>query len=367
MNDRIDLDDLDRRLQQAGDAWRATVPTYGDPTRAAAAGHGRPGWLVPVVAAAAATALVVGGAATLSRLGGDAEPPPGTSSPTTSSTPAPGTPRPEAVPFVELAAAGVAQPRRDQVWTPDPGAADGLPACDSKDLRYSQSLNTQPSRYFRSGLFVTISLADDTPCQLASQPTVALTPTGGGAAATLEPARLRRYHWSFPVRLARGEPAELVIRAYDRWCSDADELRLTWPGQRPTVVASDFGFFDCRSDWFAVYPVAPQHADVRTFPRFGGLDVVASGPAEVTLTATDHDISLAACPDWSLTSAGGAAVSFQLNCAAVPSVWADGTPYLPVGTAVRFALPASKDPGGRPRVWQLLAGDLPSVELPAAE
>lgn len=145
----------------------------------------------------------------------------------------------------------------------------------------------------------------------------------------------------------------------------------TWP-LRDLSDTCDFGA-DRPLTTIGVSRFVPLHLHpARTVSAFDA--VRARGPARlvarpdqpidfvVTLVAR-HDVVLEPCPDYLLGASPANGQRFALNCAGVPWRDADGTPYLPAGRPVRFAMHLAGTEGAVQKFWwDLLApGSPPAV------
>ena len=76
----------------------------------------------------------------------------------------------------------------------------------------------------------------------------------------------------------------------------------------------------------------------------------------VELTAR-RDVELDTCPSWQIRQGSDEAASWRLNCRGVPHTRDDGTPYLPAGEPVRFAVWVSNGGTDAPLTWVLTTPD----------
>lgn len=105
----------------------------------------------------------------------------------------------------------------------------------------------------------------------------------------------------------------------------------------------------------------------------GTLDLVAGTaadgtadklPFEVTLTSPTR-VALSPCPDYEIRQQNSfddfLTEHYALNCAAVPFKDDDGTPYLPAGRPVTFAMETFAPSFSAPLTWRLVTGGAPDV------
>lgn len=355
MNDPDD-DLMDDRLTRAGRAWRAGLPAPAEPVLAAArtARHRR--WLVP--ATAAALVLVVAGVAAVIGHGGEKNPVAGSG--------------PAVVPWADLPATHPRMPVR-VVGGVSAAQLAAAPVCGPGDLR--------PGPVRRDGamgteyLGVALRLAGQRPCRIdARYPDVVLSTSGGGTVPVGRSPVGLTGNRPRSVLATRAAPAEVTVAwSATHDCRNVDNTGAQWRLGDITFQTTGFGQTSCNPgegpQQPSVLPVTPGYHPHRV-SRYDGLDVsgdlhLTALPGQtvdfiVTLTSR-HDLRLAPCPDYRISAYTGQkgsdeAAEHGLNCADVPYRAADGTPYLPAGVPVTFAMRLQAPGADAPKlVWELIA------------
>jgi hypothetical protein len=314
------------------------------------------------------------------------------------STPAPSTPAPPSssgaaagvVPWADLPAAHLSIPATVLPATPAPAPAD-VPACRSSQL----ALEVRPAGaaggtyYEQLGL----RLAGTTACEVDGLPTVtwhdgtALLPIGS------RPAALGTYDVHRRVLLTPSQTATVVVAWADAACTPAPPPKATSVTLRLASGATVTAAIGRRSaeqscvlgpdhagipgSTGSVQPVmvfdpSPTHYQPRQVTNawhFVQADddqplhlVGAPGGTlrfTVTLTSRGRDTPMTTCPDYTMSFYGvphPLVERHQLNCAAVPYLSADGTPYLPAGVPVTFAMEAvAPSTASLKAIWQIVA------------
>jgi len=275
----------------------------------------------------------------------------------------------------------VIQPAR-----PDPAVAAAAPACGPADVWTSGQVGAAAGTQV-----LTLQFHGSTvPCRLQGSPAVELwndgerldidwlplfgdgqyddpvlvSPDGGGLGAL-------EIFWSSGWCTAPIRNDEVRIRIGDGWVP-ANGFRDSpgcnaEPGSGPNVVR--VGAF--RPSEHTPETVGSAYSGVDARLKLVG-DPAVLEPVRfvVTLVATVEDVLLDPCPDYEVVTdrAVGAptVVRFALNCADVPYDEA-GTPYLPMGVPVRFAMEPPWPVGGEKSTWRLMAPGGPALGLPPQE
>ncbi|HWU21364.1 MAG TPA: hypothetical protein VN088_07565, partial [Nocardioides sp.] len=180
-----------------------------------------------------------------------------------------------------------------------------------------------------------------------------------------------------PVLITRAWPAGLSVGwAVSHVCGRYDNttIRVHLDGSAGAFDLPGFGRTTCNPGEPAMEsvvtpPIAAGYNSHRV-SAYDGLDVsghlaLTAQPGQTldfTITLTSrHDLGLAPCPDYRIgayTGVKGADVvtDHALNCAAVPYRTANGTPYLPAGVPVTFAMQVEAPRIDVPKlVWELQA------------
>jgi hypothetical protein len=363
-----DLDDeLDRRLTAAGESWRAEhQPTpVGLP-----GGRRRPAWVVPLAAAASVALLAGGAAVAVDVLGGHRDgsaPPAGTTQERWDPDLPPGlvpADVPGAVPpvnqpvrFPEAEAAGG--------YTPALSQADGVRGCSAKDVEVETA----------GAMRMTMrAAADDVRCSISYLPFLQYEKDGRPVEVPTSTTDPGPGNWPASVLVTPDQPAVLDI-SWSGWCASAEplfdtiqlifddnsDLKIPAPRVDP-CPARDFADDDMHYvgwvpqgftfDPIAAMPVKARLVDTVKGP--GGLPTWV-----VELTAKGRDVDLDTCPSWEVRQGEEQSASWRLNCAAVPDKRADGTPYLPAGKPVRFAVWVSYGGTDAVLTWRLTTVDGP--------
>ncbi|GAB4003078.1 hypothetical protein [Nocardioides ultimimeridianus] len=358
MSDPDPMDDaMDDRLTRAGQAWRADLPAPAEPVLAASSAVRRRRWLVP--ATAAAMVLVVAGVAAVIGRGAD-------------KTPAAG-PDPAVVPWADLPATHPRMPVR-VVGGVSPAQLAAAPVCGAGDLRPGavQHDGAMGTEYLDVALHLS---AGHQPCRIdARYPDVVLTTSGGGTVPVGRSPVGLSGNRPRSVLVTPAAPAEVVVAwSATHDCRNVDNTGAQWRLGTVAFQTTGFGRTSCNpgegpQQPYAL-PVTPGYSAHRVSP-YDGLDVsghlvLTAQPGRavdftVTLTSR-HDLSLDPCPDYRIaayTGVKGADVvtDHALNCAAVPYRTPSGTPYLPAGVPVTFAMRMQAPRVDAPKlVWELIA------------
>lgn len=280
---------------------------------------------------------------------------------------------PSVVPWADLPAAHQRIPTTRVPATPDPGPAERAPACPADRLRVTLG-DVGPALGTVYWLYKVRSTGGP-PCSVAGTP--AVVPLTDGAA---DGVPVRATHdsdgYRHPVLLDRTHTATLRVGWVEDWCTTpvrVDALRVTFGGA--AIAAPGLGRSPICNGGngptpVMIWPLLPSdHREgsittawdrvaVRS-PSFAHLTGAPGTTLRFTVTLeAPHDLSLAACPDYEVYLIGNSTRTVerhQLNCAAVPFRRADGTPYLPAGRAVRFAMrvTAPAGPAGK-GIWQVV-------------
>lgn len=311
--------------------------------------------------------LLLGLSAVLAACGTGRTPPAAAPSPAASSA---------VVPWADLPPARAQVPTVRTPVLPDPGPAERAPRCRAGRLRVA--IDDVGGAGGTLYWFFTIRSTGGPPCSVSGTPGVVLL-TGGahdGVPVQVEHAGAGGI-WAYrhPVLLDRTHTAMLRVGWAEDWCAPpvrVDALRLTIAGE--SVRAPGLGRTPvCNGGTgptpVMVWPLFPsdyREGSVTTAwdrvavrsPSFRHLSGVAGATLAFTVTLrAPRDLSLSVCPDYEVYLIGDStrtAERHQLNCAAVPFHLSDGTPYLPGGRAVRFAMqvtaPATAAPKG---IWRI--------------
>lgn len=377
MND----DQLDRVLHQAGARWRDNQPPAPGVDATSLTGSKGPRWVAPV-AAAAAVAMVVSAGALLSlgRADRDADPAPADSS----------VPDDYVVSWKQLDPTRPKWPAPVARYVPDAALAEGKPWCTTEDLTFERSLEVAGGTMYE---FVTFQPAGTVSCRLPAEPSVEVTGPDGEALS--EPVAVERLDvsgpdgrtWPFDVLVDATHTASLVFSLPAMACDVAPpdaHFRVTWGtrdsltgsitvpgfGERPTCQGQGDELPD---EPVGVYRLAPTDFEVsgERHPvadlgvrqvSFSQESEYGPGTAIVALTAK-VDTPLTPCPDARVsirhTYDDVTEMPYALNCAAVPYRLADGTPYIPAGTALRFEVAVPEWGEARPTYSWTLSGPAP--------
>ncbi len=377
MND----DQLDRLLHKTGARWRDAQPPAPGVDATSLMGPKRPRWVAPV-AAAAAVATVVSGGALLALGGGDRN-----TDPAPADSPVPDD---YVVPWKQLDPTHPKWPAPAARYTPDPALAEGKPWCTTEDLTFERSLEGAGGTMYE---FVTIQPAGTISCRLPAQPSVEVTgPDGQALPVPVEVERLDvsgpdGRTWPFDVLVDATHTASLVFSLPSMACDVATpdaHFRVTWGtrdslaggitvpgfGKRPSCQGQGD---ELPGEPVRVYRLAPTDFEVREERHpvadlsvrqvsFSQESEYGPGTAIVALTAK-VDTPLTPCPDAQLSMRHSfddvTQIPYALNCAAVPSRLADGTPYIPAGTALRFEVAVPQWGEVRPTYSWTLSGPVP--------
>ena len=379
MSDRPDLDDeLDRRLSAAGEAWRSRhVPVPVEGPVDVPEQRGQP-WLMPV-AVAAVVALLAGGAAVatdvlrghrdgsapVDSLGHRWDPdlPPGLLPAEVPGTVPPVNQRVEH-PVAEAAGA----------FTPALVATLGRPACRASDVE----LSSEPGRDAGEVRFTVSAVRADTACVVSRNPFLEYSRGGRPAEVPTASEDPAPGDWPAAVLLTADQRAVLPT-TWSGWCHDLpfDSVRMYFEDNSFADAAVPQGVATCRGgepDEMHVAGWEPEGFTFRPAGSFAGLRArlvdTVTGPEDlptwvVELTAT-RDVDLDTCPSWEVQRGEEHTASWRLNCAGVPDRRADGTPYLPAGKPVRFAVWTPYGGNDAALTWRLTTPDGP-VSVPLAE
>jgi hypothetical protein len=80
-------------------------------------------------------------------------------------------------------------------------------------------------------------------------------------------------------------------------------------------------------------------------------------PTWVVELTSPRDVDLGTCPSWEIRQGEEESASWRLNCGGVETRRPDGTPYLPAGRPVRFAVWASYGDSNAALTWVLRTPD----------
>ncbi|HSV38062.1 MAG TPA: hypothetical protein VLI04_04825 [Nocardioidaceae bacterium] len=272
----------------------------------------------------------------------------------------------------------VIQPAR-----PDPAVAAAAPTCGPTDVWTSGQVGAAAGTQVLTLHFHGSSV----PCRLEGSPAIELFNDGQRLDVEWLP-RIGSGEYDDPVLVSPdgGGLGALELYWSSEWCTDPirnDEVRIRvgdgWvpangfrdspgcngePGSGPNVVR--VGTF--RPSENKPETVGSAYSGVDARLKLVG-DRSAAEPLRfvVTLVATAEDVLLDPCPDYEIVQghAVGAPtlMRFALNCDRVP--YDDiGTPYLPVGVPVRFAMEPPWTAGGEKSTWRLIAPGGPVLGLP---
>ncbi|GAB3860358.1 hypothetical protein GCM10028801_23070 [Nocardioides maradonensis] len=359
MDEHDDLDRrMDERLARAGRVWRESLPAAREPDLVAPGRH-RARWLVPS-AAAAAVALVVGGVVGLVGHGGGADAPlPGASS--------------SAAGVVPWAALPATHPRLPVRWV-GPTAATIYAArpCGTGDVDHGKAVGGGAA----GTAYVTtrLSLAPGhSSCRLPASFGARLLdhgtpiPTGPSGLGGRRPV---------PVLITRAWPAELSVGwSVTHVCGHVDNTTIRVSLIKAgTFDLPGFGRTTCNPGEPMTEPldlpaIQPGYTQQRVSPydgvRVSGDLRLTGRPGQTvdfTITLTSRrDLVLDPCPDYRIGAytpiqSESRVATYGLNCAQVPYRAAAGTPYLPAGVPVTFAMQLTAPAVDVPKLeWELLA------------
>lgn len=343
-------DPMDERLRQAARRWQADQPPPPRPPaeRLLVQRSGPRRW-VPAVGAVAVLVVAVSVTAALLPREGRHSPATNPSSPSTGSTGAA-----SVVPWADLPATRPAVRTTLAPARPAPHAADGAPPCTADDLLATSIVGAGLGTTYAE---IRLALVGPTACAVDGVPTVVATTANG----TQVPGRPRVDDASYRHAVLISPQDQALLRvSWPSGCTlgtagraNGSTLAISLPGG--TLALDGFALATtCGPDSggplrsVGVEPYAPAvqtPAKVRT--PYDGIvvdgDLSLHGAPGAVLTFTvfltaQHDTPLDPCPDYSIWvgTAGGGRRS--LNCAAVPYVDANGSPYLPAGRSVAFRM-----------------------------
>ncbi len=368
-------DELDRRLRVAGESWRAAHPLHEVPLPGR---RPRPAWVAPLAAAASVALLAGGAAVAVEVMGGheDGSAPAGTDQerwdpdlpPGLLPADVPGAVPPvnQVVRFPAAEAAGAYTPR---VWE-----SEGVRSCRAGDVRLRAAADAPGS--------VRMTLSTTGPqvrCTVGQLPF--LQYEKGGRPAEVETAKAdpRPGDWPASVVVTADRPAVLDT-SWTGWCAPAttvDTVQLFFEDSSDLEVPAPAGascdtvdFADDQMHYVGWEPEGFTFEPISSMPVEARLVDTVEGPRGlptwvVELTAR-RDVELSTCPSWEVRQGAEESASWRLNCAAVPDHRADGTPYLPAGEPVRFAIWVPYGGSSAALSWVLTTVDGP-VTVPLTE
>jgi hypothetical protein len=375
MND----DELDRLLRERGARWRdeqAPPPALD----AEALDTGAPARWVAPVAAAAAVAVVVGGVVWATS--GDGNRRGDEPAPVDSATVAPDF----VVPWVHRDPGHVKWPTPVTTWTPDPAYAEGVEACRGDQVQVAVQGDGAGGTTLQVLRF---TAAPGERCALPSE--LAMDLRADGAAAGVETGAGR--HDALPdwpgtaVLLEDEAAATLALSWSPQWCRETvvvDQVVVSWGDEEVGVPldlrsprCDDVGTSDASPVLVgALAPEGATHED--EWPALAPLTARqvshTAGTGEepdrfvLELLATQRDLSLSLCPDASVSVQHSyddvTELAYRLNCDGVPYLDSEGTPYLPKGVPVRFAVEVPVgEPAPEALRWTLRGPEPTRVDL----
>ncbi|HJQ07399.1 MAG TPA: hypothetical protein VJ872_18260, partial [Nocardioides sp.] len=337
-------------------AWRDGLGTPGEPELPGPRAARR--WLVPA-AAAAAVAAVVGGVVGLVGHGGDAGGPQPAASPTSA-----------VVPWAALPAT---HPRMPSRWSgPTATQISAARPCGAGDVEHGRTVGGGAA----GTAYVTtrLSLAPGrSSCRLVATFGAVLL-DHGTPIPTRPPSRGGGH--PAPVLITRSWPASLSVGwAVSHVCGHYDNTTI-----RISLIAAGtfdlpgFGTTTCNpgepmTEPVVIPPIQAGSSRHRVSPYDGvrvtgdlNLHAQPGQAVDFTVTLTSRrDLVLAPCPDfridlYSPVKSATRVEDHALNCAAVPYRRPDGTPYLPAGVPVTFAMQVVAPRADVPKlIWELVA------------
>jgi hypothetical protein len=359
-------DELDRRLTEAGESWRAAHPL---PDVQLPGRRPRPAWVAPL-AAAAAVALLAGGAtvaveATRGHRDGSA-PPADTGQRRWDPDLPPGllpAEVPGAVPPVNQV---VEAPRAEAAgrYDPAPSEAAGARPCTAADVRF----NIEPSSPVAERLTLTAA-RPDVRCSVGRMPFLQFAAGERNVEVPTDYADPEPGDWPASV-LVTGDRRAVLETQY-AWCdAPFDTLQLffednsrqdiavpTTTQSCPLTVDDTMRYRGWEPEGFTFRPVASMPVDARLVDTVEGPRGLPTWVVE--LTAQGRDVPLDTCPSWEVRQGAEESASWRLNCAGVQTRRADGTPYLPAGEPVRFAIWVAYGGTDAALTWRLTTPDGP--------
>jgi hypothetical protein len=239
--------------------------------------------------------------------------------------------------------------------SPDPSAAESAPPCRTADLHTGSDVGGAMGTTYFTIRFV----SSGRPCALSGVPRVdAYTVDGRVLPGEIQEAP--DGYGRHPV-LVTASAAAVVQVTWPSACFGATRsgrIEVTLPGDTTPLTFDGLELSSrCAPDGpptplthVGVTPIQPARSRPAVVET--AYDAIAVGPplgritaapgAEVDFTVTltaPHDIPLDPCPDYTIGQYDvGRVASWALNCAQVPYRLPDGTPYLPAGKPVRFAM-----------------------------
>lgn len=376
-------DDLDRRLdarlRAAGEAWRSTrdLPEPQVPVPTAR----RRGWVVPV-AAAASVALLAGAAVVLATaLDGDgdrADVPPAADGPRWDPDLPPGlvpADVPGAVPPVNQP---VTYPAAEVAGAFTPALTDVVerPQCSADDVDLGLGRGDGDGEVsFR------LEARDGATCVVSRYPYLEYARDGEPVEVLARTPDPGAGDWPESVLVAPGRSAVLPT-TWAGWCEappfdtvvmffdDNTDRRLGIEG----AVTGCTGDPEDLPDRMVMTGWEPETWTLDPPADFSGLrarlvdEVRGPGglPTWVVEVTAPRDVDLDTCPSWEVRQGDEESASWRLNCEAVPHRRGDGTPYLPAGEPVRFAVWTSYGDTDATLTWRLTTPDGP-VSLSLSE
>lgn len=385
MND--DLEDVDRRLRGYAERWRSSVQAAPMPGLTPDRRRRRPHPALLVAGTAAAVSLVVVGVVAGS---GDRAGtlPPAATNPAPSSAPSqveslgPDVVSNGVVPWAPLDPTRPDVPTITVAASPDPSAAAASPACTPTDLRATSSRDGATGGMWVLGVELRAA-STGVSCHLEGHPTIRLLDQGRqlNLATTDTPLA---HSYQAPALVAPGNVVTLALY-WAGWCTDPvqnDRIRIALDdgsievdgfGTSPGCGAAGAG---SGTSPIGVGSFQPQGGfrPAKVTSAYDGTDArltTLTDPLpgrtlhfQVTLTAA-RDIPLDPCPDYTMSQYGSwddvSVVGHALNCGAVPYHLDDGTPYLPTGVPVTFAMELSlisAEADVPKAIWHLLGTDV---------
>lgn len=303
------------------------------------------------------------------------------------------------VPWADLPAAHERIPATRVPASPDPAAAQAAPRCTADQLRLDV-----PTAGAAAGTVyqrIALSLARGPACAVSGRPRLSFSEHGRALAVPQRASEIgvvSSAPWTGPVLVTARSRAVATWTWSDAMCASAsvwqqptaDRVTVTLVGggslsatpQRPDGRSASFVptcYGDGENGFTGIQPIGvtrfspERYRPATTRTPWDGVAVrmrpwrLRGSPGSilrftVVLTAA-KDLPLDVCPDYEagfFADRPTVVSAHQLNCAAVPFRLADGTPYLPAHTPVRFAMRATAPPPG-PTVaklgWELASAD----------
>jgi hypothetical protein len=376
-----DHDDLDRRLQEAGARWRSDQGAPGLDAHEVAdlVGRRRHRWVAPL-AVAAAVALLAGGAAVLAdRLDDGTAPGPATDSgerwdpdlppgllPAEVPGAVPPVNQPVSFPAAEVAGA----------FTPALTDVVGEPACGADDLDWGLTRGDGDGEV----VFRLAAARADVSCVLSRYPYLEHARDGEPVEVLARTPDPRAGDWPASVLVAPERPA--VLRTtWAGWCGtppfDEVKLFLDDTEKRLEIAGAVTGCTGDPADLpdrVLMTGWEPETWSLDPPADFSGLRAVlletlegpGGLPTWVVELTSPRDLDLGTCPTWEVRQGEEESASWRLNCGGVRTKRPDGTPYLPAGRPVRFAIWASYGGSEAALTWVLRTPD-GMIRVPLSE